>query len=212
MPVAESDGDGGAKPGSDNGGRPEVGAAPATKASAGTDSKPADIINSKKPTTPCYPQTADSPSSPAPVPARVTSAAAAAAAVAAAAGAASTPTRLEEPASAFTKPAAAAAADLHKNSAERVEFGSSPVAYRSGFGRGYDHRRRAGGCRPSTLHLPPPPPQAPGSASWTGLRDLDGYTSSAEADIESMASVASHDSREVCRQWWWRESCGRRPA
>ncbi|CAM9616587.1 unnamed protein product, partial [Laminaria digitata] len=55
--------------------------------------------------------------------------------------------------------------------------------------------------------LPPPPPQAPhvgggGGGGWAGLRDLDGcvvwYTddSAAEADIESMASVASVDSRE----------------
>lgn len=71
---------------------------------------------------------------------------------------------------------------------------------------------------PSTrpqLFLPPPPPQSSNIAAtgaggagvgggWTGgLRDLDGcvvwYTddSAAEADIESMASVASVDSREV---------------
>lgn len=92
-------------------------------------------------------------------------------------------------------------ADHNNNSStERGgEFGSSPVAYsRRIFARGYDHRRRG---RAYSSTLPPPPPQAPvsvgGGAGWTGLRDLDGYTSSAEADIESMASVASHDSREV---------------
>lgn len=66
--------------------------------------------------------------------------------------------------------------------------------------------------------LPPPPPQAPhtggatgaggssapaSSGGGTGLRDLEGCVvwynddSAAEADIESMASVASVDSREV---------------
>lgn len=93
--------------------------------------------------------------------------------------------------------------DLLKT-AERAEFGSSTGASyssRGSFGRGYD-RRRGGGYHRQSTFLPPPPPQTPGvgvggGASWTGLRDLDGYTSSAEADIESMASFASHDSREV---------------
>lgn len=53
--------------------------------------------------------------------------------------------------------------------------------------------------RPAPLLLPPPPPPP----VWSGIRDLDGCLvwyaddSAAEADIESMASVASIDSREV---------------
>ncbi|CAB1108556.1 unnamed protein product [Ectocarpus sp. CCAP 1310/34] len=91
-------------------------------------------------------------------------------------------------------------------SAERAEFGSSAVTFRSTFARGYDHRRRG---RAYSSTLPPPPPQAPpgvgGGSGWAGLRDLDGcvvwYTesvdSAAEADIESLASRAeSVDSRE----------------
>lgn len=94
-----------------------------------------------------------------------------------------------------------------EKSAERAEFGSSAVTFRSTFARGYDHRRRG---RAYSSTLPPPPPQAPpgvgGGSGWAGLRDLDGcvvwYTesvdSAAEADIESLASRAeSVDSREV---------------
>lgn len=173
MPAAESDERAGSKDGSDNGciiSTPNTG-----KADPGN-------INSEPSRR--YQET-NSTSSPAPrEPAPTT------------AGAAATPTRVEE--AGPTKPA-----DLLKTAAERAEFGSSPVVAYSGtcsFGRGYDHRRRGGGEYRQSTFLPPPPPQAPGvggGASWTGLRDLDGYTSSAEADIESMASVASHDSREV---------------
>lgn len=182
MPATESDERAGSKDGSDNGcSTPNAASAAARGGKTDHTPKTGGNINSKPGG---YQETnnSSSPVPPAPAPA----------AAGAAAGAAATPTRADEPGP--TKPPA----DLLKT-AERAEFGSSPVAYRGSFGRGYEHRRRGGGYRQSTF-LPPPPPQAPGvggGAGWTGLRDLDGYTSSAEADIESMASFASHDSREV---------------
>lgn len=114
----------------------------------------------------------------------------------------------EGTAAAGEPPAAGEEQPAHpEKSAERAEFGSSAVTFRSTFARGYDHRRRG---RAYSSTLPPPPPQAPpgvgGGSVWAGLRDLDGcvvwYTesvdSAAEADIESLASRAeSVDSREV---------------
>lgn len=181
MPATESDERAGSKDGSDN-----CCSTPNTASSTGkTDFKntpKSGNINSVKPSG--YQEaTSTSPAAP-PAPAPASD------------GASATPTRVDE--AGPTK-----STDLLKT-AERAEFGSSPVAYRGSFGRGYDHRRRGGGGYRQSTFLPPPPPQAPGvgggGASWTGLKDLDGYTSSAEADIESMASVASHDSREVKRE------------